>query len=508
MRAESDAGAGLGWPSLVLVVGALTLFRFVIAARIGLAPDETYYWLWSRFPSAGYYDHPPMIAWWISASTHLLGSTALGIRAPLVLSMLVTTIAVYRTAIELELGQGIAALAALWLNAMFLVSGLALVATPDSPSVMFWALAVWALARLRRTGNPGLWIVVGLLAGLGCVSKYTNLFLGLGLITWCGADARARHWLASPWLVAGGLVALAVFLPVIVWNAGHHWVSFQKQFGRIDTGGFTLRYLGEFLAGQFGLINPLVAIFAGLGIACAFAGNDKGVRGPVLFLASTVAPLVLYMLFHSLHDRVQGNWPAPVYPAAAILAATSARSAGLSKTLRRMAGLAAPVGIGLFVIVATLLSTFAGNALPWRTPVDLLLGWPPLAEQIERYRQQAGAGWIATTDYGLTGELAFHNPHPDLVQEIVDRERYSFQPGQPALAGQPALIVVRGKDVGQSNFTACFRSVKPFAVVYRSAGRRTIEEYHLFKAEGASEDILLKGCQTGRPLQAGTEAMH
>ncbi|MBN9066006.1 MAG: glycosyltransferase family 39 protein [Rhizobiales bacterium] len=503
MHAETDAGIGRSVSSLVLIVGALTLFRLWAAARMGLAPDETYYWLWSRFPSIGYYDHPPMIAWWISASTRLLGDSALGIRAPVVLSMLVTTMGVYCTAVELGLGRRIAGLAALWLNAMFLMGGLALIATPDSPSVMFWALAVWALARLRRTENPLLWIVVGLLAGLGCVSKYTNLFMGLGLVTWCVADRNARRWLASPWLYAGGLAALAVFLPIIVWNEGHQWVSFHKQFGRIDDGGFTLRYLGEFLAGQAGLLNPLIAVFYALALAEAFRGSNKDGRAPVLFLGSTIGPLLLYMLFHSLHDRVQGNWPAPAYPAIAILAAMSAASVVRSKFLRRMAHSVAPIGIGGLAIASALLATSVGATLPWRTPADLLLGWSRLTEQVERYRQQVGAGWIATTDYGLTGELAFHSAHPGSVQEIIDRERYTFQPRPPSLAQQPALVLIKEKDVARYDLGACFRSVTPLAVIARPAGARIIEKYHLFEATGAANDILTEGCQPkeARPIQ-------
>ena len=49
----------------IFIVGALTIFRFWAMAHFDLVPDEAYYWLWSRVPSAGYYDHPPMIAWWI-----------------------------------------------------------------------------------------------------------------------------------------------------------------------------------------------------------------------------------------------------------------------------------------------------------------------------------------------------------------------------------------------------------------------------------------------------------
>lgn len=496
---------GLNLSSLVVIVAALTLFRFWVAARMGLAPDEAYYWLWSRFPSGGYYDHPPMIAWWIAASTKIFGDTALGIRASVVLSVLVTTIAVYRTAIELELGQRTAALAALWLNAMLLVGGLALIATPDTPSLMFWALATWGVARLRRTGEPWLWIVIGLLAGLGCVSKYTNLFFGFGLIVWLLADRKARHWLASPWLYAGGIAALAAFLPVILWNMEHHWVSFQKQFGRINDGGFTLRYLGEFFAAQFGLLNPLIAIFAGLALVRLSKGADRAGRMPMLVLGATIIPVVLYMLFHSLHDRVQGNWPAPIYPAIAILAAMAAASAShpenrQSKHWRRLAYWVAPVGIGLLAIVSLLLATPVGFALPWRTPVDRLLGWPEFAQQVEKYRQQVGAGWIATTDYGLTGLLAFHGPDPDKVQEIVDRERYTFQPTPAALSQQPALIVVEEKDAARY---PCFRSVTPLAVVDRAVGQRVVQKYQLFEARGAADYLLVKGCaQSTVPAEA------
>ena len=493
MRAEADNGVGLRLSTLVLVIGALTVFRFWSAAHIGLAPDETYYWLWSRFPAAGYFDHPPMIAWWIAASTRLFGDTAFAIRAPLVLSVVMTTVAVYRTCIELELGERAAGLAALWLNAMFLVGGLALIATPDSPSVMFWALATWALARLRRTGNPVLWLVAGLLAGLGCVSKYTNLFLGVGFLVWCIAERNARRWFISPWLYAGGVAALVAFLPVIVWNAEHQWVSFYKQFGRIDGDGFTWRYLGEFFAAQFGLLNPLVAIFSVLALGAAWRGADRRGRGAVLFLVATIAPLILYMLVHSLHSRVQGNWLGPAYPAMAILAAMAASSVDASPALRRMAGWVAPVGIGGFVLAATLLATPVGARLSWSGPVDLLLGWPQFAGQVEHYRRQIGAQWIATTGYGLTGELAFHSGRPDLVHEVTERVRYAFQPAPTVPAGEPVLVVV--KDAGGHDLEACFQSVAPVAVVTRSAGERAIESYHLFEARGAAGTILSKGCE-------------
>ena len=55
-------------PYLPLIL-VLTGLRLIAAARAGLAPDESYYWLWAQHPAFGYYDHPPMVALVIRAGT-------------------------------------------------------------------------------------------------------------------------------------------------------------------------------------------------------------------------------------------------------------------------------------------------------------------------------------------------------------------------------------------------------------------------------------------------------
>ena len=135
---------------------------------------------------------------------------------------------------------------------------------------MFWALAVWVLADIRRTGTGWLWLLVGLFAGLGCLSKYTNLFLGVGVLLWLLVDRDARRWFLSPWLWAGGLVAVLVFLPVLLLERRPRLDLVRKQFGRVAAEGIQLQYVGEFVASQIGLLNPLIAVFVGLGVWLGF----------------------------------------------------------------------------------------------------------------------------------------------------------------------------------------------------------------------------------------------
>ena len=72
---STAASADLGIRLCLALVALLLLFRVLLAATADLSEDEAYYWLWSTHLAAGYYDHPPMIAYWIRAGTAVFGQT-------------------------------------------------------------------------------------------------------------------------------------------------------------------------------------------------------------------------------------------------------------------------------------------------------------------------------------------------------------------------------------------------------------------------------------------------
>lgn len=438
---QSDARA---WRVAAVAIAALTVFRFFAAAQIGLTPDETYYWLWSRAPAAGYYDHPPMVAWWIWASTALFGDGPFGVRALSVAAAAVTSYAIFATARNLGFGLATSARGALWLNATILIGAGAILITPDSPSVLFWALAVWVVADIRRSGEGWLWLLAGLFAGLGLLSKYTNFFLGIGILAWLVLDRDARRWFLSPWPWAGGLVAVLTFLPVLLWNSAHDWISFEKQFGRIAAKTLQPGYILEFVGAQLGLLNPLIAVFAGLGLWLglrALVRRKAADDGAMLLLVLFCVPLIAYMFVHSLHARVQGNWLAPVFPALVLLAAVAAARCS-SWLMVGLARLAAPVGILVSVLVLVYFMVPGPTPFGQRTPAERFVGWSDLASDLERRMDEAGATWIATAEYALTGELAYYGPGPELVQQVDERQRYLFDRVDKSVLAGPALLVL------------------------------------------------------------------
>lgn len=491
---------------LAAVLMTLTVFRVWTADSIGLHPDEAYYWLWSMRPSAGYYDHPPMIAWWIWLSSVLFGHTLMGVRAVVIASTFVSSILVFHTMLELGANRRLACRAALWFNAMLLVGFTAFVATPDDPSMLFWAATVLVLARLRRTGHQPFWLLVGLLAGLGCVSKYTNFFLGPGILLWLAVDNNVRRNTSPLWLLAGGGFAMLVFLPVLLWNWGHGWVSFSKQFGRIEEGGFTLHYLTDFWLGQFGLINPALAVFVVLAVRGVFKGRSNPAQHVLL---ATSAPLLVYMMIHSLHDRVQANWLSPLYPGFAMIAAFEAGRWHNLPSLNRLAQAVLPVGLGLPSLLLGYAALSGEAGLPFASPLDPLVGWASLASRIEQIRQDHAAAWIATADYGVTGELAFYAQDPAIVQEVLDRDRYSFRPAATVMANQPGLLVLRVRDRSMANISACFRAVADLGQITRNANGRVIERYDLFKVSAAEPEIATSGCNpVFSQLKGGLDAIQ
>ncbi len=480
------------WRITLVILSLLTAVRVWAAAHAGLAPDETYYWLWSQTPALGYADHPPMVAWWIWLSTHVLGDTALGLRVTSILSVLITSLAIFGTARQLLMPQSIALRSVLWFNAMILIGIGSIFITPDSPSTMFWALTIWVLSAIWRTELGWLWLLVGLFAGLGCVSKYTNLFLGPGIVVWLLVDKRARCWLFSPWLWLGGLLAFVVFAPVILWNAEHGWISFYKQFGRLAVHGLRLRYLAELLLSQVGLANPLIAFFAALAATTIVTAQTRDADSrPQMLLIATMAPLVIYMVIHAFYDRVQANWLAPIYPQVAILAA--AHSQDLGRKFRvRLARAVVPLGCAISVISLAYLST--PIRLPFPNPGDRLEGWEKFAADIERVGRQSGASWIATVNYDVNAELSFYEGGHQPVRQIVERERYSSGPLDHLLPAQQAVLVMSETEKASGRFDHCFAIVQPIALVSRRSGDRVVDRYLVERALTAPADILSDGC--------------
>jgi 4-amino-4-deoxy-L-arabinose transferase-like glycosyltransferase len=448
---------------------ALTVLRLAVAAAAPLSPDEAYYWLWSRALAPGYLDHPPMVALWIRLGTTLAGDGALGVRLLAPLSAFAGSLLLWDAAERLLPRRGAGVPAAALLNATLLLGAGAVTMTPDTPLLFFWTATLWAVAR-ARSGHANWWLAAGALGGCALASKYTAVLLGAGLALWLVATGEGRAWLRrwQPWAGAG--IALLAFAPVLAWNARHGWASFVKQGGRAGDWrpAHALRYLGELVGGQVGLATPLVFALCAWGAWAALRSARRD--GAAALLACLTALPAAVFVEHALGDRVQGNWPAVIYPAACIAAA------GLGTRLWRPA-----VVLGLALTAAVYAQAVAA---PFPLPRGLdptlaqLGGWPELAARIEAERRLQGAVFVAAEPYGVAAELAHALPAP--IPVIAAGPRWALLRLPPAPIDRAGLLVESARRREPPD-PALWTDVEPLGALDRSRGDRLADSYRFYR---------------------------
>jgi hypothetical protein len=483
----SPSGRGAGGPplSLIAVVGVTLALRLAVGGLTHLTEDEAYYRLWSFAPAFGYFDHPPMIAWWIWLGRLIAGDDPLGVRLLPTLASAATSFLVFDMARISGAARDAAGRAGIWFNATVLVLAGGFLAVPDAAASLFWSLTLWCALKSRQPPDRATawWLAAGLAAGLACLSKYSALFIAPGMLLWLVMSGEGRRTLRTPgpWLAL--VVAAAVFSPNVIWNAGHGWLTFSKQFGRIAPHDFAPRYLLELILGQALLLNPLVAIFA----VRAIGGRRPRAMeiGPFLWVS---APFAAYLLVHSLHDRVQAHWPAPLYPAAALLAAS------VASTAPRAAKWVAPIGFALGALLLGLLIAPAS----WLARYDAALpirGWEPFATRIEAIRTASGAAWVGTSSYGLAAELADEPGIAAPIVQLAERDRWRGL-AKPTLPGldNPGLAIDLTRRLTADGLRGCFREVTPLGTITRGDPGEPGKPYAVYRVAGPTRDILNAGC--------------
>ena len=186
--------------AIVLVAAAIKLW---VSAATGLVLDEAYYTLWSLYPSRGL--SRPSAGDRLAdraGAARLRRQRARRCALLAVLNGVVVAAAIYRIGVLL-FDRRTAALAVIWYTATT-AAALGFLATPDSPSVLFWTLTLWAVAEFIAGRNANWWLLAGLFAGLGLASKLTNGFLFVGLVLFLLSSARAATLAAAVAGVGGG----------------------------------------------------------------------------------------------------------------------------------------------------------------------------------------------------------------------------------------------------------------------------------------------------------------
>jgi hypothetical protein len=205
---------------------AILLFHLAFLPGYGVFRDELYYVACGRRPSWGYVDHPPLVGWiaWLVAP--VAGESHLALRVVAALAMAATVWLAGRIAAVLGGGPFARALAGLATGLAPVALSLGSTYSMNVFDLLFWALVGWILARALSGGPERLWLAFGAVAGVGLLNKISLLYLGFGLVV---GLVLARRWdvFRSRLFWAGGLLAVAIFLPHLLWQHAHGWPTLE-----------------------------------------------------------------------------------------------------------------------------------------------------------------------------------------------------------------------------------------------------------------------------------------
>jgi 4-amino-4-deoxy-L-arabinose transferase-like glycosyltransferase len=431
---------------LILAAACLHLAYFLHDCPLDLAPDEAHYWDWSRHLDWSYYSKGPLVAYLIRASCEVAGPWARwwagndmpAVRLPAILCGSLLLASLYILTLQAYGRDRLAAaVVALALTLPLIAAGSSLM-TIDAPYTCCWGWALVAGHRAVFRGSGWAWPAAGLLLGLGILAKYTMvlwlLSLGLFLLT----DPVRRRQLVRPgfWIMTA--VAATCCIPILIWNAGHDWVSVRHVSGQAGMEPeASFRWWGplHYTATQGAI---LLGFWFLVWLRAMVSHRPwKEPEASVRYLWWLSAPVFTVFLFFSFKTAGgQPNWPVTAYLSGIVLAVAwlarelrqaSPRSRGLTAW-----ALASTCGLGLTLTLfmhfspwlRPLLARMSGpptarQPLPLRRfdPTCRLRGWRTLAAAVDRARtalkDQGVDPLLAASGWTLPGELGFYcQGHP------------------------------------------------------------------------------------------------
>jgi hypothetical protein len=307
-KLDTQRAARRGW----IAVGALALVKLLIhlatTGRFGYEyfVDELYYLALAEHLDWGYVDLPPLFPVITAMVRWALGDSLLAVRLLPALAGAALVVLTGRFARRLGGGpfaQGLAALAVITAPVYLVFHG---IHTMNALEPLIWTGCAWLLVEIRDGRDPRLWLALGALAGLGLLNKHSLAFFGVAVVAALVALPE-RRLLRGRWPWLGALVALAVFLPNLVWLIAHRFPHFAS-LARIARDGRNVELAPlEFLGQQALMLHPVAAPLwlAGLGWLL-FARDGRRYRILALAYLGVIALMLL------LDGRVY--YAAPAYP--------------------------------------------------------------------------------------------------------------------------------------------------------------------------------------------------
>ncbi|MES2430854.1 MAG: glycosyltransferase family 39 protein [Bacteroidota bacterium] len=347
---------------VLLLILFFSILKFFIAGNIDLGTDESYYWLYAQKLQINYFDHPPMVAYWLRFFTGnlLLQQYEVFVRLGSIVACGFSTWFMYKTVAEVHSQRAGWIAACLYNASLYATVTAGLLAMPDAPQMFFYTLSLWMLVKIysnEKAIYP--WILFGIASGLCIISKAHGIFLWVGVGTY--VLFCKRNWLGYYQLYLAALIAIIIASPIVFWNIANDFVTYKFHTNRVviqETGvnwmGFVRELIGEIIINNpFNIVLILLALFI----------KNKLVsikQSPILIFNYIGLTLLFTIFFIALFRETLPHWSGVAYVALIPIAAIKFDSL-TNKKLRLLPALSMTFCVLVLLSIYSFINFYPGN---------------------------------------------------------------------------------------------------------------------------------------------------
>jgi hypothetical protein len=431
----------------------LTLaFRFWLGAAFPITGDEAYFIWWGWMPDWGFYDHPPMIGWWLAALS-TVSKAEWWLRLPVIVQPALLALAVYWFLPKLV--EGVGEQRRLWAASLVLLAPVNVwnvFITTDTPLIYFSVLSGLAWIRAARDDSARWYAVAGLLLAGAVLSKYFAAILGFAYLV----DALRRRRAGA---LAGVAIAYVCTLPALAlmawWNSANCWPNYMFNFvNRHGDAGWSLKTPLLYAVTLIYVLGPPVLWLAWKNRRSASADSSSARALPGALGTLAWLPFLLFALLSGV-KQIGLHWLLSFVPFTLIWLTLRLPPATLQKLGLFFAGFATLHIAAVLMVSRVPLETWQKTRL--YDGIVLAFEHPAIARELETYKKDwvlamDGYSNAVTLGYNLRqyvavfGEASSHARHDDLVTDFR------------ALAGRNFLILRKSKP-NPDDYRRYFREV-------------------------------------------------
>lgn len=285
---------------LPIAIFLLCILNIVQGSTTELLPDEAYYWVYSQYMNWGFFDHPPLVAVWVTFSDFLF-TDELGVRFFSSISFSLLIYLVWIT-IDHTLKKKFTWLFIVLVFSTALLNVYGFITTPDTPLLFFFALFLWSYKEYLTKRNTVSYLLLSLAITGMMYSKYQGILIVLFIFL--------SNWKLAKdykiWLVCLG--ALVLYIPHIHWQYVNDFPSVRYHlYERASVATYKFEYT------LMHFVNAIAIL--GFTFIVMYKAFFKGIKSNDLFhkgLNYIISGFFIFFLVASFRGHVQAQWIAPI----------------------------------------------------------------------------------------------------------------------------------------------------------------------------------------------------